>query len=118
MIPLLVGAVIGGIIADEIISDDVLKKDIKTDKKTEESSKSEASKYLSDEEIAMIEGGGNFSTSSGEHFFSAQECYQAGINYYYGTNGESADYNVAKIFFKMAADAGHFEAKKKLKELF
>ena len=58
MIPVLIAGTVGAIIADEIISDDVFKKDIKEEKKIEESSKSEVSKYLSPEEIAKIECSG------------------------------------------------------------
>lgn len=57
MIPWLIAGAIGAIIADEVISDDVLdkKKPLKTETETKESSKNEASKYLSDEDIAEIE---------------------------------------------------------------
>ena len=109
MIPLLVGIGIG-IVADELLSDD--KKELQTSTDRKQVSASDVPEDIR----RQIEGQTKNFQSNQEK--KAKNWFRYANEYYYGLNGEKIDKNQAKKFFEMAANAGHYEAKKKLRELF
>ena len=111
MVPLLVGIGIG-IVADELLSDD--KKELQTSTDRKQISASDVPADIR----AQIEGGGNFSTSSGEYFYSAQECYQAGNEYCYGWNGRPVNKSKAKELYLEASSRGHGGAATQLRNIW
>lgn len=115
MIPWLIAGAVGALVASEVMDDN--KKELQTSKSREQVSASDVPADIR----AQIEGRTkNFKSKSSlsNNEKKAKNWYRYANEYYYGLNGESVDYSIAKTFFQMAADAGHFEAKKKLRELF
>lgn len=111
MIPWLIAGAVGAVVASAVMDDD--KKELKTDKTREQVSASD----VPEEMRRQIEGG-SFSTSSREHFSSAQEYYQAGNEYCYGWNGRHVNKAKAKELYLEASSRGHSGAATQLRNIW
>lgn len=111
MIPWLIAGAVGAVVASAVMDDD--KKELQTSKSREQVSASD----VPEEIRRQIEGGTSKNVQSNTEK-KIKNWYRYANEYYYGLNGESVNYDKAKKFFKLAADAGHYESQKKLRELF